>query len=1268
MISFFAGLSPAFAQSQFFWDATSPIDNSPGSGGTGNWNTNAGNTVWWVSGGSDSVWTNGSIANFDGTAGTVTVNTPVTANGLTFATTGYTIGGTSNLTLSTATITLPDGGTETINAPLAGTTTVTVSPTTSGPSTLILGGTNTYTGATSISSSATLTIAGAGKLNNGAYAGNITDNGAFIYDSSAAQTLSGTLSGGGALTQEGAGLLTLTHANTTFTGGTTINPGSTLQLNVVAGAGSQTTISNNGTLNLNATGAANYAFSVVGGSSSVINLTMAYSTASENLRFPGPGTLSGFGGTINLIALNSTGGTNGGTFGAGQLILSVDSTILTSPGTWNIYAGATLDIVTPATPSTANVIINGPGNSQPNGALRLDAVNQTGNVLLNGSGITIGDGNNSAPSQISGNISDGGNNYGFTKVDAPETIILSGANTYTGPTIFSLGTLQADSAEIAGVSGPFGKSAAVNPGSIVLSGGILQYSSINSNDYSGRFSTNTGQAYNIDVNGQTVTFASPLTSSSGALTLKDTAGGGILTLSGTNTYNGITTINTGTLNISGSIAGTVITANGGTLELSRPTALPSGAILTLPSSPADSMVNLNFTGTQNITTLNFGSTSMPPGTYGSPTNSNVLYQNAAFTGNGVINVQPPIYWDPGFSDASPGSGGNGSWDSISTNWFSGNVDAKWVSNNVANFAGTAGTVTLNANETADGLTFVTDGYTIGGTSSLTLAGTPIISGPGVTAEIDCSIAGTAGLTESGLGTLTLGGSNSFTGSTTIGDGSTLVLRGTNVYTGATTIGNSSTLTISTPGNLAGGAYPGNIANGGALIYNSSASQTLAGIISGSGGTLTQDGPGPLTLSGLNTYTGATTINSGTLTIAGSGDLGNNVTFNTGSYSGTINDMGAFVYNSSAQQTLSGGISDSGLGGTLTQNGSGALTLSGFNTYIGATTIGSNSVLAISGSGVLGGGDYETNLVDNGTFTYGSFSGQTLSGTISGTGMLTLTSSSFLILSGTNTYTGATTIGSSCTLTISDPGNLGNGAYAANITNTGSLLYNSSVNQTLSGVISGAGGTLTQGGSGTLTLTGTNSYTGATTINQNSELIIGGSGDLGKGNYAGAVNNMGAFIYNSSANQTLSGGLSDSGSGGTLTENGPGTLVLTGPNSYLGTTTVGSNGILVVSGSSALNNGDYETNIVDNGTFAYNSSFAQTLGGVISGSGNLALSGATTLTLTAANTYAGATVISNGTLVLSGSGSISDSKAISIAAGATLMVSALSSCTHSAAPT
>ena len=93
------------------------------------------------------------------------------------------------------------------------------------------------------------------------------------------------------------------------------------------------------------------------------------------------------------------------------------------------------------------------------------------------------------------------------------TLTLSGQNTYTGTTTLSAGALNLGAAEDPGVSGPLGNSPAANPGSIVLSGGTLQYSDANQNDYSGRFSTADNQAYRVDTNGQNVTWATALTGS-----------------------------------------------------------------------------------------------------------------------------------------------------------------------------------------------------------------------------------------------------------------------------------------------------------------------------------------------------------------------------------------------------------------------------------------------------------------------------------------------------------------------------------------------------------------------------------------------------------------------------------------------------------------------------------------------------------------------------------------------------------------------------------
>jgi autotransporter-associated beta strand protein len=228
---------------------------------------------------------------------------------------------------------------------------------------------------------------------------------------------------------------------------------------------------------------------------------------------------------------------------------------------------------------------------------------------------------------------------------------------------------------------------------------------------------------------------------------------------------------------------------------------------------------------------------------------------------------------------------------------------------------------------------------------------------------------------------------------------------------------------------------------------------------------------------------------------------------------------------------------------------------------------------------------------------------------------------------------------------------------ANVGNTIHVYGNN--NMTINGGISGGGG-LEQAGSADLILQGTNSFGGAITIDYAS-LQIAGAGLLGgpNGNYAGLITNSGVLQYSSSATQTLSGVVS---SYGTVIKDGSGKLILAGNNTYYGNTYI-SNGVLQVSGTLANDVGnDYLYDIADNGTLQWSSAAAQTLSGIISGTGSVIMDGGGTLNLNGDNTYSGDTVANGGTLAYNPN-TVSYSTAVNslvINGGGNVMVNASSS--------
>jgi autotransporter-associated beta strand protein len=224
----------------------------------------------------------------------------------------------------------------------------------------------------------------------------------------------------------------------------------------------------------------------------------------------------------------------------------------------------------------------------------------------------------------------------------------------------------------------------------------------------------------------------------------------------------------------------------------------------------------------------------------------------------------------------------------------------------------------------------TNGYTLTTTGSGT--GNAIATG---------AITGTGGINKVGIGTLVLSNTgNTYSGTTAITAGS--------VQIGANNAGPaSSAVTISTGamldvnnytaavGSLAGSGTV-TLGNGTLTAGGDNTSTTFSGAISGAGGGFTKAGSGTLILSGTNTYTGATTVNAGTLQLGANNVLASSTAV-------TIN--GGTLDVNSRTQTIS---SLAGASGTLSIAAGGVLTIASSASFGGSVTVsGASSVLDLS---------------------------------------------------------------------------------------------------------------------------------------------------------------------------------------------------------------------------------------------------------------------------------------------------------------------------------
>jgi len=448
---------------------------------------------------------------------------------------------------------------------------------------------------------------------------------------------------------------------------------------------------------------------------------------------------------------------------------------------------------------------------------------------------------------------------------------------------------------------------------------------------------------------------------------------------------------------------------------------------------------------------------------------------------------------------------------------------------------------------------------------------------------------------------------------TIG-GNTFVLNGTvaNSSSSAQTINNNITL------------------NNNESVNATSAALTLGGVISDGGNNygLTAGGGSSqtLTLSGVNTYGGGTTITSGKLSINSAGALGSgNITMANGSSSPTLQV--------SAGLTLSSGL-------TITVGNSGhATVVASFVNPTASTTFEIDSKVTGSSGNVKSGSNTGTVRFANDTSDYATFQmgfGTTEFTSVANAGAVSalgagsgggLGNTTYVIGNGSSTATfryvgsgnssttrqidwqgtsGGLTLDASGggTVQFLSTGNLKSGSGSATVTLTGS----NTGNNILAQVVNNSGGTttLTKSGAGTWSLTGANTHSGGTTLSS-------GGGVLNLGNAAA----LGTGTFTISGNSSF-----DNTTGGNVTVNNAFTLSGGSP------TYVGSANNMTINGAVTLS-GANRTITVNANTLI--------LGGQITGAFTLTVAGAGTLVLNnpgTADTHSG-TIVSAGTLDLGG---------------------------------
>jgi len=837
-------------------------------------------------------------------------------------------------------------------------------------------------------------------------------------------SLSGILSGSGALTKTGSGTLTLNASNPNFSGAISLEPTSGANRGVIVANASSAL----------GTGAVRATF-LIGATGAQVQLNNGITLANA-FTTTGAGAAGGLSGIIRSVT------------GANVLTGNV---ILTGGGGSSTYRAD----------SGASLAFNGNIGADTNTSRYI--------ILVGAGDFSFGAGGSIVPTLTTTGTT------GLWSTNTGTTTINSTANTYALVTAIGAGnTLVVANLSNGGVAGSLG-AAAVTATNLLLDGGTLKYSGSGAQSTDRLFSIgsadNSGGGATLDASGatsaDTMSFvgagAIGFNGISGAGTSGAETGVRTLTLTGTNTgANTLTSIisdqaaSTGVTSVTKSGVGTWVingvntytgatSITGGTLATSGDARLASTSGVTVGST-----TTLSLGGNETINSLtNSGTVTIASGktlTTGSSSYSlaGIVTGDGSLTkaGAGILTLSSGgTFSYAGLSTVSNGTLAFGADDQL------GNSNAITVSGGVLDFGGfsdTVGVVTLSS----------------GSITSTTgvLTATSLTADTATTAALSAKLGGATTLAMTGVGVLTLSGDNSFTGGTTVSAGTVraghdnafgslatdlLALNGgTLTSDGATARALANNVTLG--GNVTLGATT---TNTGALTFNGTvglgaavrtltvdSNVTFAGIISDGG--LTKAGDGILTLSGINTFTLGTTITNGTITIghasslgAGTVNVASGATLNLASFnvSNTITTVAGSTVTggslSAATAPTVGTVASvlTGTGATLTKTDGGRLTLTGANTYTGATTLSAGTIavpgfgdgIAASPIGITD-PDLPANLVISSgaklEFTGGTATSTTRSFTVGGTagivagtgaGTLEFTSTSKLATTGTD---------------------------------------------------------------------------------------------------------------------------------------------------------------------------------------------------------------------------------------------------------------------------